>query len=167
MRMFGPYHLVPKLREFEQRVASHILPVIRVPLDTRGFDWDAVETCATCATPGIDVGQVKDYRLSTDADDGLHGQLFTADGGYVDFHLDQIDACRHPVGHVIADTHAVAGATIGVIGGALIGAAFGGAKGVAAGAAIGGLSGAAIGGHMPKRERKIVMIDELWQLGGR
>lgn len=113
----------------------------------------------TCTIPGIDVGQVFDYRYALAGGMGMHVQGFA--DGHVEIHFDHTDACHAPVQHVAEDTKAV---EYGLFGGLLmagLGAIAGGSRAAATGFALGVGGGGLLGAHTPKRRRVVIRLATL------
>lgn len=152
--------LVRLLRDFDQRLGSETMAVIDVMFEDR-FDFNSLGPCSNCGIPGLNFGQLDDWRVAADdGPEGLHG-LVRADG--VAFHLDKQDACRNPLAHGMADTRLLRGAALGGLAFATLVALVGGKpRDVAAAGAVGVGVGGAIGGHVPARRASVIRYRDLF-----
>jgi len=144
--------LIEWLREMDREGGSSTLPIVRIAMNEPLFDWMSLSACTDCGCPGLDIGQDHDCRYRTDGPEGLHAQVFTK-AGYVEFHLDRVDACRNLAAHGVADTRLPEGASGGAVIGLLVGAILGGGKGALVGSVAGGLAGAGVGASIPRAPR--------------
>lgn len=150
-----PQTLVEWLRLAGAQLAG-VLPVVRLELGDPRVGWARFPPCDDGGIRGIDVGQLRDCRYSTDGPDGLHVQIFR---GYVEAHLDAQDPRRDAAAHAAADTRLGPG----LLAGTLLGGLLGGVIGALAGAA----SGAIAGVTRPRRPRQLLTLEQLHQVAVR
>ncbi len=133
-KILNKQDLVAELRRRNYRLAPTQQAELTVPYGTR-FDWQSLWADGWCEIPGLPRGQLRDMRLPTGSEDGLHVQFFQADAR---FHLDHRDACRDLLGHIVSDTSLVAGFALGALITACIDSR---AQSVVAGALLGAFCG--------------------------
>lgn len=103
--------------------------------DDPRLDWSALGCCSNQGYPGLDKGQRGDCRWSVHGQRSLHAHWHD---DRVEFHIDQQDPVRNPIGHLLFDTPAGAFALIGAVGVGL-------ATGSAGKALLGALGGVGVG----------------------
>lgn len=157
MQAMTAHQMVLILRQLAAQVCAHELPVLRL-LPGDAIAWHSFPSTPACTLPAIDVGQQTDARFSiSDSKEGLHVQSFPE--GYVDLHLDEVDACRGPIEHLAADTKLVEGAALGAVIGLVVAALTGGrgAALIPTGAGLGAVLGAA----KPAKSRRVFRLRDL------
>lgn len=157
-KLFGKSFLIRVLRELDRRQQPDVMTVVDI-LYGDPFDFGSLGPRTDCGIPGILNGQLADWRISTDGDDGLHGHV-RHDG--VAFHLDRRDACRSPLAHGALDTQLLSGALVGGFALAAIVALAGGkSEQVTVAAAVGAGVGGAIGASVPARRSSAIRYRDL------
>ena len=148
---FTKTFLIQALRQLDREHGADVLTVINVRPDDP-FDFASLGPCCNCGLPGINCGQARDCRYSTDGPEGLHAHVY---GDRLAFHLDAVDACRDVVNHGVKDTRAVEGAFIGAGIAALV-AVLSDSKSISGAALVGAAIGGALGAAAPARRQKVV-----------
>lgn len=148
MTLITRAHAVTLIRRAERLGGGLQRVVLDIPLARTAPDlWP----CSPSPLPAVDAGQTHDCRWPTDGPEGLHAHVA---GDRIRLHLDRVDATRHPLRHIVADTALWPGA----IAGATCCFALTGSPAVAlAGAALGAL----IGARRDHRPVRVIRLDRL------
>jgi len=145
------------LRHLQEQVGQEETAVVRLSSDDH-IDWDSFPVPA-CGLPGSDVGQIADMRFSLTDGTGLHGQRFP--DGRVEFHLDQVDACRAPIEHGARETRMVQYGAWGALVFGALGYVADGPRGALLWGGLGAGGGVAFGANTPKRSRRVFALPEI------